>query len=114
MNLEKIIQEQNNKIQTLTAELNTYQKRCEQYAQAYDFLQHQLKELQRYRFGKKSERFIDPENPQMSLFDDNAKIFAAAETRGESINDDIQVAAHARKKQKNQKKNYLFVWKLFQ
>ena len=49
------------------SEVNTYQKRCEQYSQAYDSLKHQLKELLRNRFGKKSERFIDPEHPQLSL-----------------------------------------------
>ena len=36
--------------------LNNSEKRCDQYAQAYDQLQHQLRELLRHRFGKKSER----------------------------------------------------------
>ena len=57
-------------IQGLCAELKLLQQRCEQYAQAYESLQHQVKELLRHRFGQKSERFVDPENLQLSLFDD--------------------------------------------
>jgi transposase len=110
-----VLQEENNNLRseiliyqsdlnTYRSELNTYQKRCEQYAQAYDQLQHQIKELLRNRFGKKSERFIDdPENRQLSLFDNNLK-FAAADTAGNEIDDGIQVAAHVRKsKQKTPK-----------
>lgn len=87
------------KIAFLQSELNTYQKRCEQYAQAYDALQHQVKELLRNRFGKKSERFIDPENRQLNLFEDTQELFAKADALGEQIPDEeIQVASHSRKK----------------
>ena len=87
------------------AELNTYQKRCEQYAQAYDSLQQQVQELLRHRFGKKSERFVeDPENPQQGLFGDNS-VFSTAEAAGNAIEDDIHVAAHARKKKLKIKKD---------
>jgi transposase len=103
MNLEEIIRNLTAEIQTLKAELNTSQKRCEQYAQAYDSLQYQLKELLRNRFGKKSERFIDPEHPQLGLLQDNASIFSDAEAAGEAIKDEIQVASHSRKKQKVKK-----------
>ena len=51
MNSAEIIQDYENKIQfleeksiSLASELMTLQKRCEQYALAYDQLQHQLKE----------------------------------------------------------------------
>ena len=64
--------------QALLAELNTYKKRCEQYAQAYEQLQHQVNELLRHRFGKKSEHFIDPEHPQQDMFLD-AKKFASTD-----------------------------------
>ena len=37
------------------------------YAQAYDSLLLQVKELQRNRFGKKSERFVGPEIPSSHL-----------------------------------------------
>src|SRR5438309_1839198 len=106
MNLEEIIKNQGDEIQALNAqiisyqsELNTFQKRCDQYAQAYDKMQYQLKELLRNRFGKKSERFIDPEHPQFSLFEEYATLFSEAEKTGDAIQEDeIQVPAHSRKK----------------
>ncbi len=83
---------------TLQSELNTYQKRCEQYAQAYEQMQHQLKELMRNRYGKKSERFIDPEHPQLNLLGNNASLFTDRDTAGMEAEDGIQIAAHSRKK----------------
>ena len=56
-------------LQTQNTNLN---KRIEQYEQAYQLLQQQIADLRRNRFGKKSERVIDGENPQMSLFDEEA------------------------------------------
>jgi len=88
-------------LETSQSELNTYQKRCEQYAEAYDLLQHQLREMQRNRFGKKSERFIDPENPQRDLFETDLNKFAALDAAGETLSeDDIKIAAHSRSKKK--------------
>lgn len=103
MNLEKIIENQHQKIQFLETENDTLKKRCEQYSQAYDQMQHQLRELIRNRFGKKSERFIDPEHPQLSLFDDNSK-FSTADELGQAKNTDIQVAAHSRNKKTKKEK----------
>jgi transposase len=110
MNSAEIIQDYENKNRileekniSLTADLTAYQKRCEQYALAYDQLQHQLKELLRNRFGKKSERFIDPEHPQLSLLEDNAHLFAEADAKGDAIKDEIQVSSHTRKKKKSGK-----------
>jgi transposase len=98
MNTAEIIENQDKIIQTLKAELGTYHKRCEQYMQAYDQLQHQLRELLRNRFGKKSERFIDPENPQASLFGEGDK-FSIEDIAGEAIpENEIQISAHSRKK----------------
>lgn len=94
---EEIIKNYENKIQLL-------EKRCEQYAQAYDSLLAQIKELQRHRFGKKSERYIDPEHPQLSLLDDDKDKFTAADAAGESIPDDVQVASHVRKKKNKAEK----------
>ncbi len=88
---------------SLQGELALYKNRCEQYAKAYDSLQHQINELRRYQFGKKSERFIDPEHPQLSLLENNAAIFAAAETKGNEASDEIQVASHTRKKKEKNK-----------
>lgn len=113
MNLEEIIKNQGNEIQTLEArnlvyqsEINTYQKRCEQYMQAYDLLYHQFKELQRYRFGKRSKRFIDdPEHPQFGLFEENKNIFSAADAAGDLITqDEINIPAHSRRKNQKPKK----------
>ena len=104
MNIEEIVQNLNDEIQALKAKLNTSEKRCEQYALAYEQMQHQLKELLRNRFGKKSERFIDPEHPQINLLADNASLFAAAEAAGQAIEDEIQVPAHLRKKKKRAEK----------
>lgn len=81
---------------SLRTELNNCQKRLEQYAQAYDALQHQVKELLRNRFGKKSERFIDPENPQTDLFGDHQKLFSKADAAGQVLTD-VTVPAHTRR-----------------
>jgi transposase len=107
MNLREIINQQNSKIQALEAqnfiyqsENNTLLKRCEQYMQAYDQLQHQLTELVRNRFGKKSERFIDPGYQQLSLFGDDEKS-SLADAKGHALPEDtIQIPAHVRKKHK--------------
>ncbi len=102
MDLKEIIKEQHQEIENLKIKLCNYEKRFEQYSQAYDQLQHQLKVLMRNRFGKKSERFIDPENPQQSLFDDNS-IFTLADQLGDSIQD-VKVASYSRKKKKKPNK----------
>lgn len=48
----------------LRAEVAILKKRCDQYAQAYEELRRQVNELLRHRFGKKSERFIEPSLPE--------------------------------------------------
>ena len=45
MNFEEIIKNLNDEIQSLKAALIISEKRCEQYAQAYDQMHDQLKEL---------------------------------------------------------------------
>ena len=82
-------------IVNLKSMLDTVQKRCDQYAQAYDSLTHQLKELLRYRFGKKSERFIDPESGQLDMLS-SLERFAQAEMAGDT-EEPITIAAHTRK-----------------
>jgi transposase len=94
----KILRDENCALKTA---LIASEKRSEQYAQAYDQMHEQLKELIRNRFGKKSERYIDPENPQTSLFNDNEK-FATADTEGNTIENDVQVTSYTRRS--NQKK----------
>lgn len=83
--------------QALKAEITLYKARCEQYAQAYEYLKEQMLEMKRHIFGKRSERYIDPENPQLSLFDEVNSAFAAADN--EKIADETtQIVAHSRKK----------------
>ena len=76
-----------------------FKARCEQYALAYEYLQEQILEMRRQMFGKRSERYIDPENGQPSLLDDISTVFADAEALGEQLPDTgTLVAAHSRKK----------------
>ncbi len=106
--IEQLTQEN----QGLKAELALFQARCEQYAQAYDSLKDQIIELRRHRFGKSSERYIDSENPQLSLFQNNHEIFSQAEMLGEQTSEGTtDVAAHKRKNKL--KKSYLVVSKSF-
>lgn len=92
--------------QALKAELTLFQKRCEQYSQAYDLLKEQIKEMQRHRFGQRSERYIDPEHPQLDFFQDNHTLFSNAEVAGEQLPEDsFQVAAYTRKKKKTNLKD---------
>jgi transposase len=99
--IEQLIHE----VQGLKAELTLAQARCEQYAQAYDSLKDQILELRRHRFGKRSERYIDPENPQLSLFQDNHKLFSSMDALGEQAAEDTtEVAAHKRTKKKKSEK----------
>lgn len=105
MNFEAIIENQNTEIHLLKVALNTAEKRCEQYALAYDQMHHQLQELLRNRFGKKSERYIDdPENPQRDLFGYDEK-FTLAEEEGNKIEDEAVIVTYARKKHKKSEKN---------
>lgn len=96
---QTIVNELREENSLLRGQLDLYQKRCEQYMQAYDSLQHQVNELLRNRFGKKSERFIDPQHPQADFFENNALIFSQADIAGEA-NGDIAVAPYTRSKHK--------------
>ena len=59
MNYQERTTQLTDEIQALKAELALFQQRCEQYSQAYDLLKEQIKEMQRHRFGQRSERYID-------------------------------------------------------
>jgi len=70
-------------------------KQVEEYRQAYDRLQHQLKDLLRNRFGSTSERFIDPENPQGDLFtEEGIPLVEATEDEATTV------PSHTRRKKK--------------
>lgn len=98
MNSQHKVEQLAQENQALKTELALFQSRCEQYAQAYDSLKSQIVEMQRHRFGKRSERYIDSENPQLSLFQDNNDLPSKAESTLEQTQDATTVAAHTRKK----------------
>lgn len=104
MTIEEILINHGIEVQSLQTELNNSKKRCEQYEQAYDQLQRQVQELLRNRFGKKSERFIDPENNQLDLFQDNAALFVSAEAAGLIIEDEATTPVRSCKKKTSSKK----------
>jgi transposase len=56
-------------VETLTKACELLRKKCEQSEQAYTVLMHQVKQMLRYRFGQKSERYSDANDPQWSLFE---------------------------------------------
>ncbi len=68
VNSKKALQQQ---VKELTRERDVLFDNCKQSEEAYAVLMHQLKEMLRHRFGQKSERHIDSDNPQLSLYDDN-------------------------------------------
>lgn len=79
--------------------IETLQKQLEQYKQAYNQLHHLVQELRRNRFGTKSERVADAENPQMNLFEDDEAIENKPPEKEDETTD---VPAHTRRK-KNKK-----------
>lgn len=101
---EALVQIPLREIQELRAELKLFQQRCEHYAQAYEALQQQVKELLRHRFGQKSERFVDPENRQLSLFDDPPNTFFP-DNQAQPAETFIEVTKHQRRHKTSPKKN---------
>ena len=57
-------------VKAITQERDLLLEKCKQSEEAYAVLMHQFKEMLRHRFGQKSERYVDAENPQLSLYDD--------------------------------------------
>src|SRR3990167_5851860 len=99
--LKSMLQSQQEFIQTQQVELENHKKRLEQYAQAYDQLQFHVKELLRNRFGRKSERYIETDSRQLSLFGDNTIPDEPKE------DETVTVPAHQRKKRKSNRNNEL-------
>lgn len=103
MNFETIIKHKDEEIQALKSSMAMLEKRCEQYAAAYDQMHAQLKELIRHRFGKKSERYVDPENPQKHFFGDD-DVFSMEDARGDTLEDERNVTSCIKKKKKKSNK----------
>lgn len=100
------LQEENEK---LRVELDLYKNKLGQANSAYSQLLHSFKEFQRNRFGSKSERFVDSDNPQADLFaaladndfttdEDDTKSNENDENKDDNV---IDIAAHKRRKKKN-------------
>ncbi|MGH1541726.1 MAG: IS66 family transposase [Arenicella sp.] len=56
-------------VATLEQQNQRLERRMLQSEQAYSHLLDQVKQMNRHRFGQRFERYIDPDNPQVSLFD---------------------------------------------
>ena len=97
MQVEQPILTQQANILALEVALENAEKRCEEYKEAYDRLQHYVSLLLRNQYGKKSERFIDANNGQLSLFPVETQTTPVTEEEREA---ETVVAAHTRKKKK--------------
>lgn len=95
----QVLQQENH---GLHQENQLLQSRLEQYSEAYDRLQRQVKELLRHRFGSKSERFVELNNPQLDLFanDQESKAELDALKKAEE-QETVEIASHRRKKKKS-------------
>jgi len=102
-NTVEISQEEFNAIKL---ELDLYKKKFDQANTAYQQLLHNFKQFQRNRFGSKSERFVDENNPQADLFaalvDDDFTL-DEEERKEEEESNVINIAAYKRRKKKNHK-----------
>ncbi len=91
------------KIDAILIDNHNLKMQVEQYRQAYDMLQSQLKDLLRHRFGQRSERYIDPEHPQQPLFDTTEESLAQENDADPAI----EVPAHKRAKKKKKDNSHL-------
>ena len=100
----KLINQLQTENEELKSELKLFQTKLDRSEKAYDLLLHNLKQLQRNQFGKKSERFIDPNNPQADLFADVELPEGKSDSDSDMDNEEsniIHIPAHQRKKRKN-------------
>ena len=90
--------------QTIVQENQRLQARLEQYAEAYDNLQYQVKALLRDRFGSKSERFVDKDNLQDDLFiNDKEALARLVALKKEEEKETTEIASYRRQKKKSLK-----------
>ncbi|WP_444901817.1 transposase [Microbulbifer sp. SSSA007] len=90
-------------VEQLTCELKLSLQRCEQFEKAYDQLLFQFKQLQRSLFGRRSERYEDPDDPQRLLFESTEARDDGSVEKNEADNDKdqdavVSIAAHKRHK----------------
>lgn len=82
-----------NQVDQLTLECDLLRKKCQQSDEAYAVLMDQMKQILRHRFGQKSERYIDLENPQLSLYGEvilNEALDEEDEVSDDSCDNDIE------------------------
>ncbi len=84
-------------LEALQTENANLKKQLDQYSQAYEQLQFQVKELLRQRFGQRSERVIDPDHPQADFLADEK----AAARLALPAQEEVEVPAHKRRKKKS-------------
>ena len=92
LNADILVLNSNNLV--LNADVLLLTARCEQYANAYEYLQEQFLNLKRQIFGSRSEKFIDPEDLQQSLFaqDNNLAVLDS------QANEETEVKSYIRNK----------------
>ncbi|GAC33475.1 hypothetical protein GPLA_2577 [Paraglaciecola polaris LMG 21857] len=103
---EKSLQHQ---VDQLTLECDLLRKKYQQSEQAYALLLHQLKQMIRHRFGQKSERYIDLDNPQLALYGDATLEPVADEEEDQEARDDLGgnvIAIHSKRDTKKPKKTF--------
>ena len=102
----KTIEISQEKFDSLISELELYKNKFAQAESAYQQLLYNFKQLQRNRFGKKSERFVDENNPQADLFAallDDDFVFDEEEIKEGEESNVINIAAYKRRKKKSLK-----------
>ena len=92
-------------IKQLRQENQQLRRQHEQSKAAYDQLLFQMKDMLRHRFGRRSERFIDPENPQASLFDQGQPSDSDPSPDDDDNTSDTVVAIDSRRR-KNAKRQF--------
>ncbi|WP_238152005.1 hypothetical protein [Microbulbifer sp. A4B17] len=96
-------------VEQLTCELKLSLQRCEQFEKAYDQLLFQFKQLQRSLFGRRSERYEDPDGPQGLLFEStevrDESSLEGNDADSDKDQDDV-VSIAARKRHKKTKKPF--------
>ncbi len=92
----------------LVKEIQTLLKQRAQSDEALAILTSQIIDMRRNRFGSKSERYTDPENPQFSLYDVIEGEYTefdgdGDDEEGESSSNVVNIKSFKRKKKRNRK-----------
>lgn len=84
----------------LKKQLEFYRKKCDQQEQAYQQLLQAFKDFQRHRFGSRSEKFIDADNPQIDLFATQKALLLNKTSSKDPVEDNnaVSIAPHQRRR----------------